>query len=134
VSAQGTATAPTWNPNAKVGGTPGGTGTGEVRAPPPPPPKKDLSKPAGLVGGTNWSCPFPPEADAEQIDHAVAVVMVTVRPDGTPLTVKVVSDPGYGFGRAARICALGRRYTPGLDRDGNPTTSTMPPISVSFVR
>jgi protein TonB len=48
--------------------------------------------------------------------------------------VKVVSDPGHGFGRAARMCALGRRYTPGNDRAGQPITGTTPPIKVRFTR
>ena len=60
--------------------------------------------------------------------------MVTVRPDGSPLSVKVVSDPGHGFGRAARMCALGRRYTPGLDREGKPMVGTLGPINVRFTR
>lgn len=135
MSQQGTGNSPTFNPNAKVGGTPGGKGTGDPRPPPPPPPPgPDLSRAAGLVGSTSWNCPFPPEADAEQIDSATATVVVTVRPDGTPMSVKVTSDPGHGFGRAARICALGRRYNPALDRTGQPTTSTMPPITVRFSR
>jgi protein TonB len=48
--------------------------------------------------------------------------------------VKVVSDPGFGFGRAARVCALSRRYTPALDRTGSPTVSATPPIKVRFTR
>jgi protein TonB len=132
VSAQGTASAPTWSPHAKVGGTPGGTGTGPVA--PPPPPEVDRSKPPSLLGGTSWNCPFPPEADTDQVDQAIATIVVTVRPDGTPQSVKVVSDPGHGFGRAARLCALGRRYNAGLDRAGAATTSTTPPIKVRFTR
>jgi protein TonB len=93
-----------------------------------------MSRSATLAGGTAWNCPFPPEADAEQIDSAVAVLVIRVRPDGTPLSVQVVSDPGHGFGRSARICALGKRYTPGLDKVGSPTTSTMPPVKVRFSR
>jgi protein TonB len=113
----------------------GGKGTGDVRPPPPPPPPaRDLSKSPDLVGSRTWNCPFPPEADAEQIDSAVVRVIVTVRADGTPQTVQVASDPGFGFGRAARMCALARRYTPGLDRDGKAVTKTMPPITVSFSR
>lgn len=134
VSAAGTSSAATWNKNAQVGGVPGGKGTGAPQAPPPPPPGPDLSRPANIIGGTNWNCPFPPEADADQIDSAVVTVSVTVRPDGSPLSVKVVSDPGHGFGRAARMCALGRKYQPALDRAGQPITATMPPIRVSFVR
>lgn len=130
VSAEGTAKTPTYNKGASLDGKEGGTGT----KPPPPPPAVDLSKAPSLVGSTNWDCAFPPEADAEQIDQAVASVVVTVRPDGTVQSVKVVDDPGYGFGRAARICALARRFSPGLDRTGQPTTSVTPPIRVRFTR
>jgi protein TonB len=134
VSAAGTASAPTWNQAAKPGGVEGGKGTGEVKPQPPAPPKPDLSKSPDLVGSRAWNCPFPPEADAEQIDSAVVRIIVTVRSDGTPQSVQVASEPGFGFGRAARMCALARRYTPGLDRDGKPVTKTMPPITVSFSR
>jgi len=32
------------------------------------------------------------------------------------------------------MCALGRRFTPGLDRDGVAATGTTPPIRVRFTR
>lgn len=124
------------------GGSPTGTGTGTGAAsgtgtgtaePVAVAPKVDLSKPASVVG-TAWNCPFPAEADAEGIDNATATIVVTVGNDGSPRSVSVVSDPGTGFGRAARQCALGRRYTAGLDRDGNATTATTPPIRVRFSR
>jgi protein TonB len=137
VAAEGTAKKPTYNPNAKVGGVPGGKGSGEPRPPPPPPPppKRSLARAPDLLGSRSWNnCPFPPEADAEQIDQGQAVIMVTVRQDGTPSLVKVVSDSGYGFGRAARMCALRRRYTPGLDQDGRAITATLGPIRVGFTR
>lgn len=135
VAGEGTAKTATYNPNAKIGGVPGGKGTGDPRPPPPPPPPgPDRTRAPGLVGSTSWNCPFPPEADAEQIDQARVVIMVTVRPDGSPLSVKVVNDPGHGFGRAARMCALGKRYTPGLDREGKPATGTLGPITVRFTR
>ncbi|HRI65049.1 MAG TPA: energy transducer TonB [Polyangium sp.] len=131
VSAEGTGKTPTFNKGASLDGKEGGTGTGK---PPPPPPTVDLSKPPSLVGSTSWDCPFPPEADAEQIDQAVASVVVTVRPDGSVQSVKVVEDPGYGFGRAARICALARKFSPGLDKSGQPATMATPPIRVRFTR
>jgi protein TonB len=137
VAGAGTAKAPTYDPNAKVGGVPGGTGTGKPPAPPPPPAPAgpDRSRAPQFVGGLSWSnCPFPPEADADQMDQARVMISVTVRPDGSPLSVKVVSDPGHGFGRAARICALSRRYSPGLDKVGNPLTATTPPFVVRFTR
>ena len=130
VSAAGTGTAPTYAPNASHAGVPGGTG--QAIAPSPPAP--DLSRAPNLLGGTSWDCPFPPEADAEQIDQAVVTIVVAVKPDGSPQSVNVLSDPGHGFGRAARVCALSRRYQPGLDRTGAPMTVTTPPIRVRFTR
>ncbi|MDI1435987.1 energy transducer TonB [Polyangium sorediatum] len=133
VSAQGTGKTPTYNKAASLDGKEGGTGTGKG-GPPPAPTGPDLSKAAGLVGSSAWDCPFPPEADAEQIDQAVVSIIVTVRGDGSPQSVKVVNDPGYGFGRAARLCALSRRYTPALDRTGTPMVAATPPIRVRFTR
>lgn len=135
VAGEGTAKTATKNPNARIDGTPGGKGTGDPRPPPPPPPTgPDRSRQASFSGSSSWNCPFPPEADAEDINLAYVTIAVTVRPDGSPLSVKVVSDPGNGFGRAARLCALQRKYSPGLDRDGNPITSTIPAIKVKFTR
>jgi protein TonB len=127
----GTSKTPVRNQNAVVGGVPGGKGEAKnVGAAP------DLSKPAGLrEGDTDWGdCPFPPEADADQIDFQKVAIIVTVRADGTPQSVKVLSDPGHGFGRAARDCAMRHRYSPGLDREGRPVMSSLPPINVKFTR
>ncbi len=132
VSAKGTAKSPTFDRHAQVGGVEGGKGKGPPQRARPP--RRNASRPAGIVGGRSWSCPFPPEADIEQIDRATAVLVVTVAPDGRPVSVRVLSDPGYGFGRQARQCALGRRYRPALDRDGRPIQATTPPINVRFRR
>jgi protein TonB len=131
-SAAGKGDRVTMSPSASLKGVPGGTGTGTA-APAAPPPGPDLSKPLGLSGGTSWNCPFPPEADADQIDQAVVTVQVTVRPDGSALSASVISDPGHGFGRAARICALGKRYAAALDRTGTPILSSAP-VTVRFNR
>jgi protein TonB len=133
-AAAGTGTAVTYNPAAKVGGTPGGTGTGPVSSAPKAEAGPDKSRPPGISGGSWSSCDFPPEADQDQVDYAVVVVVVTVRVDGSAMSVKVMSDPGHGFGRAARMCALSKRYTAAMDRDGNPAVGTTPPIHVTFTR
>jgi len=122
----------TTSPLAALTGVPGGQATA-IAPPPPPPPAEDRSRAVGLAGGSTWNCPFPPEADAEQIDQAVVTVQVTVKPDGSALAATVVSDPGHGFGRAARICALARRYTPAQDRAGTPVLSSTP-VNVRFSR
>jgi len=112
--AAGTATAAVRAPTAAATGTPGGTGNG-----PPAQVGPDRSRNAGLGGSKSWNdCPFPPEADVDNIDQAAVLVQVTVSPDGRPASVKIVSDPGHGFGRAARTCAMQRSYQTALDREG----------------
>ena len=69
-----------------------------------------------------------------KIDEARASLVVTVRPDGTPLSVTIVSDPGHGFGRAARMCALTRRFTSALDKTGQPIAGSTVPFGVRFTR
>ena len=60
-------------------------------------------------------------------------VQVTVRPDGSVLSANILADPGHGFGRAARMCALGKRLSPALDRMGTPILASEP-ITVRFSR
>jgi protein TonB len=122
----------TMNRNAGHDGAPGGRGSAAAQ-PPPPPPAENKSRPFALPAGTGSSCPFPPEADADQVDTATAVVQITTRPDGSVLSATVVVDPGHGFGRAARICALGWRGTPALNRAGEPIVQTIP-VNVHFRR
>lgn len=120
------------NLNAQPNGVPGGTGTAPA---PPPPPKVDRSRKAGLLGSSDWTdCPFPAEADAEQIDQAFVLIQVRVKPDGNPETVTVVQDPGHGFGREARKCAMRKKFTSALDADGNAIPATTNPFRVRFER
>ena len=81
-----------------------------------------------------WSCPWPAEADAEQVNEKTVVLRVRVQPDGRAETVEVVSDPGFGFGAAARACALGTRFEPAHDTDGHPIAAQSAPIRVHFFR
>ncbi|MFO0556303.1 MAG: energy transducer TonB [Polyangiaceae bacterium] len=112
------------------------------KAPPPQPtqepvaaaPTVDKSRAAEVTGSKSWSCPFPAEADGAGKDSATVVLVVTVRADGSPEKVDVVQDPGTGFGREARKCALQKRYKAGLDRDGNSVRKATLPITVRFTR
>lgn len=113
--AGGTSTTAVRNPGAVATGVPHGVGTG----PGTQQGAVDRSRALQLAGSTEWQCPFGPEADADQIDEAVVVVAVTVGADGKAQKVTVVQDPGHGFGREARACALRESYLPALDRDGN---------------
>jgi protein TonB len=93
----------------------------------------DHSRKPAFAGDLEWSCPFPPEADAAGVDVAVVALCVTVDASGTARDVAIPSDPGHGFGDAARRCALTKRWSPGLDRDGNPVGGAVV-IRVRFTR
>jgi len=81
-----------------------------------------------------WSCPWPAEADAEQVNEKTVVLRVRVQADGRAAAVDVLSDPGFGFGAAARGCALATRFEPARDADGRPITALSAPIRVHFYR
>lgn len=81
-----------------------------------------------------WSCPWPAEADARQVDQETVVLRVVVGADGRADRVDVVEDPGFGFGRAARQCALGTRFEPARDPAGERIAALSPPIRVHFSR
>jgi protein TonB len=113
-------------------GAPGGTGA--PQAAPAPLQGPDLSRTASLGGGSEWSCPFPQEADTAQVDEAYVTLQVDVRADGTATTVRVLGDPGNGFGREARRCAMNRRYATALDHDGKSVAGTTKVFRVHFSR
>jgi protein TonB len=116
--------------NATPGGVPGGTGTKPGPAAPSAP---QLSREASLSGGREWDCPWPPEANEDQIDFQRVSMMVTVRADGTVQDARIANDPGHGFGRMARQCAFRQRFDPALDRAGKPVLSTLR-LGVTFQR
>jgi protein TonB len=89
---------------------------------------------AVALANQSWSCPWPNEADALQIDEQVVVIRVVVRSDGTAESVAVVSDPGHGFGPAAASCALRTLFAPARTRNGDFVRATSPPIRVRFTR
>ncbi len=135
-ASDGTSKTAVRNRKAKKGGVPGGKGTkpGTGKASGGGT-KKKLSRPAGLLGGGSWNdCGFPPEADMDQVDYGIVTLAVTVGTNGRAKRVSVLSDPGHGFGRLARSCAMRKRYTPGLDANGKPTVKSTPPIHVRFTR
>ena len=113
----GTAKVATNNLAAVATGTPGGTGTAAA----PPPSKVDRTRTARIANLDNLRrCPFPAEADAEQVDEAKVSIEVHVGVGGRAETVAVTSDPGHGFGREARKCALREKYEPAWNVDGQP--------------
>jgi protein TonB len=127
---------------AYAGGVSSGLGTSKRAVPalptaaaPSPAPARglNLSQPVTLEA-ERWNCPWPKEADAEDIAEQTAVLRVWVRADGTVESVQTLSDPGHGFGAAALTCAEHTRFNPARDRSGRPVRAQSPPIRVRFTR
>lgn len=129
-AAKGTSTAPVYDRNARPTGVVGGRGTADV-------PPVDMSR-AAKPASADWNCShlFPPEADAEDVNHALVSIVVNVRPNGTPESVTILNanPPKLGFERAARSCALMQRYSNALDRAGQPAGGKTAPFTVRFTR
>ncbi len=120
--------------------TQSGTGTapGTAARAQTPSPKRAAASSARArpvrLEGIAWRCPWPAGAlDADIYEQAV-VIRVEVGVDGRARRVRLVDDPGLGFGDAARACALKTRFSPALDGEGDPVPATSPPIRVRFTR
>jgi protein TonB len=87
-----------------------------------------------MLDQSDWNCPWPAEADAEHVNEQTVVLQASVRADGRAEHVDVLSDPGFGFGAAARLCALRTRFEPARDAAGQPIVAQSPPIRVHFFR
>jgi periplasmic protein TonB len=103
---------------------PGATGNGNARS---------RARPVSL-DQSEWACPWPPEADARQVNQETVVLRVAVRPDGRAERVEVLEDPGFGFGGQARQCALATRFSPARDEEGRPVAALSAPLRVHFFR
>ncbi|HVZ37371.1 MAG TPA: TonB family protein, partial [Polyangiaceae bacterium] len=125
--------------SAYAGGTTTATGTStkpvfaQTVAPPSDRFEPDLSRPVSL-DENEWQCRWPREAEAEDIDEQSVVLHVSVRPDGSVASARLVSDPGHGFGAAALVCASHTRFTPARDRQGRAILAESPAIRVRFTR
>jgi protein TonB len=82
----------------------------------------------------DWRCPWPREAEDEQIDRQIAMVRVVVRPDGSVESAQILSDAGHGFGQAAVACAMRTQFVPARDARGRAIRAQSPPIRVRFTR
>lgn len=114
------------NRHAQAGGAKGSVGTrpgAQVKGPP----AVDKSRPARLTPGSNSSrCRFPSEAMAEQISQMDVRVLVVVDSDGKPTSSSLRgNDPGLGFARRAKECAMRASFIPGSDKYGKPSTTTI---------
>ena len=87
------------------------------------------------VRAAAWeACPFPPESDKAGIDDSSVTVDVRVDAEGRPIDARVVTDPGHGFGEAARRCALRASFDPARDHDGRGIEAQTGPFRVRFHR
>lgn len=109
-AALGTANLAVRNKHARALGVQGGTGSGVL----------DRSRPPRLAGGAQWDCPWPDEGDMVDQDEPTVTLRVQVSRNGSVQRVTVMDDPGFGFGREARRCALRKRWSPARDRAGRP--------------
>jgi protein TonB len=102
-----------------------GTGNGE--------PMVDRSRPPGVVGDSNWNCPFPLEADVDRISNAIATIRVAVDAADKITRVDVLQDPAHGFGEAARRCAMGKSWRSARNLEGIPVVGSVT-VRVHFIR
>jgi protein TonB len=93
----------------------------------------DRSRRVSVADDLDWNCPFPSEADGRRIDHGSATLRVAIDAGGLVRRVEVLRDSGHGFGRAAKSCALARRYRTARDRHGRDIPGTLV-VRVRFVR
>lgn len=95
-------------------------------------PASDLSKKPALGESDPCRGFFPSGAED---DVATAAVMVTIGRSGAVSGVQLLSEspPRQGFGSAARACMAGKRFSPGLDRDGRPTATAVR-VNIRFTR
>ena len=87
---------------------------------------------ASLEVGRDWSdCPFPKDA---QRRTAFVRISVLVDANGSAQEVKVLSDPGEGFGESAKVCAKSRHYVAGRNDEGETDAAETEPFLVYFTR
>lgn len=97
---------------------------------PAPEDRSRPARPSSLV----WDCPFPEAADRNAVNYARVMLIALVTPEGRARSVTVVSDPGFGFGAAARRCAMVQSFEAARNASGAAVASTTPPFVVTFKR
>jgi protein TonB len=96
-------------------------------------PTVDQSRPPGVVGDTNWNCPFPLEAEVDRISSAIATIRVAVDAANRIISVEVLQDPTHGFGDAARDCAMAKSWRAARNREGTSIAGSVI-VRIHFVR
>ena len=96
-------------------------------------PEPDRSRPA-VLDADDFHCAWPDEADDADIDQQTVTFRALVQADGSVEAVKILSDPGQGFGAAAQRCLMHTTFQPAKDRHGQATRAWSMAIRVHFVR
>ena len=117
-----------------AGGQTATAGTNEKAVPPGPLASGEAKAQAVRLRDGEWSCRWPSEADALDLDEQTVVLKVHVGADGNVRDVRNLDDPGHGFAAAARQCAQRTAFEPALDGSGNPIDAWSPAIRVHFTR
>jgi protein TonB len=99
--------------------------------PPAPKVKRRPPRPARLI---SWRCAWPSSAQQADVFEASVTLQALINERGEALGVKVLSDPGFGLGKAATRCAREARFEPAHDNRGRPVRAVSPPIRVRFTR
>jgi outer membrane biosynthesis protein TonB len=121
--------------SAGIGGGSAGGGIGHLGSAPSNGGSGTSDRSGGVeLENPAWSCPWPREADTEQIDEQTVVIRVVVDREGRVLSATVVVDPGHGFAQVAVACALRTRFKPARDAAGQAIRAASPPIIVRFTR
>ena len=79
-------------------------------------------------------CPWPKEADDEQIDTQTVLLRLTINAAGEVEGARTVKQPGHGFGPAALACAQRTRFVAARDRSGQPARAEGALVRVQFSR
>lgn len=86
------------------------------------------------LSAKDWKCAWPQEAVDQRIYQQTVVIKVIVNPEGRVDQAIVLDDPGFGFGEAAKRCALVTAFSPAVNREGEAIRALSPPIKVRFTR
>ncbi len=114
-----------------VGGATTSTGTSETAVPsdladPQVTDVPDQSQPVRLRG-RRWRCPWPQAALLQDIYEQFVVLKVVVAADGKVESVRILKDPGFGFGAAAVRCTHRTKFAPARNAVGKAIRSASSP-------
>lgn len=110
----------------------------KVEGPSAPTPHVAEARPYDVIANPDpegWAGCWFPWQDVEPERTAVLFTLQAhVRPDGKATAIDVLESSDARFDEHAKKCALARRYEPGRNARGEPTTEVTAPFKLRFVR